>query len=63
MKVIVETIDKEKYVEIVVSDFDLDLLDDGRLIFKEIFLDKKSMQLSMRKQTQEEKYAFDSGEE
>lgn len=59
MKVIVETIDNENYVEIVLTDFNMDLLDDGRMLSKEVSFGRSRVSLGIRKQTQEEKYAIE----
>lgn len=59
MKVIVETIDNENYVEIVLTDFNMDLLDDGRKLSKEVSFGRSRVSLGIRKQTQEEKYAIE----
>ena len=54
MKVIFEVVDGERYLEIVLSAFEQDLLDDYRLITKEIKIDKHVYQLSVRKNLLEE---------
>ncbi len=57
MKVLQETVEMEKYLEVALSDFDMDLLDDQRILSKEIKIGKTSYQFCIRKETQEEKYA------
>lgn len=54
MKVIFEVVDGERYLEIVLSAFEQDLLDDYRLISKEIKINKQTYQLSIRKNLLEE---------
>jgi len=56
MKVIVETIDNERYLEVVLSDFNMDLLDEGKLITKQITIGKQKFSFAVRKETNKEKY-------
>ena len=49
MKIITETIDNENFVEVVLSDFDMDLLDDRRLLNKQIRLGNQFVSFGLRK--------------
>lgn len=59
MKVIVETVDNERYIEVVLTDFNLDLIDDNRLVTKQITIGKQKFSFAVRKQTLLEKYEDD----
>ena len=59
MKVITETVDKVTYIEFVLSDFDLDLIEDERMISKEKTLNNHKFSLSVRKETPKETYEND----
>ena len=56
MKVIVETVDNERYLEVVLTDFNMDLIDAGKLITKDITIGKQKFSFAVRKQTSREKY-------
>lgn len=49
MKIITEMVDNENFVEIVLSDFDMDLLDDRRLLNKQIRLGNQFVSFGLRK--------------
>jgi hypothetical protein len=59
MKIIMETVDNENYIEIVLDDFSLDLIDEDRVVNRSVLIGKRLYNVSVRKQTQEEKYALD----
>jgi hypothetical protein len=50
MKVIVETVDGEQYCEIVLRGIDMDILDQYRMLSKEIRLKGQKINLSIRKE-------------
>jgi len=59
MKVIVETSDDDLFIEVVLAGYDLDAIDMGKILAKEIRLGRKKASLSVRGETQREKYASD----
>jgi len=56
MKLLKETIDRENFLEVVLSDYDMKALNDMSVLTNEVTLEKQTHLLSVRKQTQREKY-------
>ena len=58
MKVILERVDNENYIEVVLDDFSMDLIEEDRVVNRSLLIDKRLYNVSVRRQTQEEKYAL-----
>lgn len=61
MKVIVENIDNEHFIEVVLTDFNMDIIDLGKLVTKQITVSKQikvgdKIAFAIRKETKQEKY-------
>ena len=55
MKVITEIVDKEQYCEIALRGIDMDILDEYKLLHKEIRLKGQKVYLTLRKESPNER--------